>query len=356
MPSQLTKLNLFEAVYNATSEGVKSKGYAKLDPWIVLIPKLGTLCDTTFEATHASSLEDLRNATKTHSGKAGSYGAFLLSSSGLSATSTTAPTEEQTKRIAALELLSHTYFHSTKGKEAVWIVSVPKHYTAWPHVELANKPIGTILATLDIGGDEKFSFADRRHIATAAQTGLAWTQKALIALDNVKSGSSTMEKLKRWFGNGSTTEVELTNFADTLRPALRKIAVKLNGGTVIVTDLVAIRTSANVNDIKARRSNAFVAKAEKQDVIYIEEGFFTPSARNVFQSSAGHWARIMVHEMTHREGGTVDKRYGWAGIGPSTGKISPTDAMVNADSWAIFVADAAEAMSKTDIERATNGV
>jgi len=266
------------------------------------------------------------------------------------------PTEEQAKRIAALELLSHTYFHSTKGQEAVWIVSVPKHYTAWPPVAISNKPIGTVLTTLNIGGDEKFSFEDRRHIATAAQTGLAWTHKALIALDNVKSGSVTMEKLKRWFGNGSTTEVELTNFADTLRPALHKIAGKLNGGTAIVTDLVAIRTSADVKDVKARRSNAFVTKADKQDVIYIEEGFFTLGARNVFQSPADHWARIMVHEMTHREGGTVDKKYGWAGIGPSAGKMSPADAMVNADSWAIFVADAAEAMSKTDIERATNGV
>jgi len=356
MASQLTKTNLFEAVYQATSEGVKSKEYAKSDPWIALIPKLGTLCDTTFEATHASSLEDLRNATKTHSGKTGSYGAFLLSSNGLSATSAVAPTKEQTLRIAALEILSHTYFHSTKGKEAVWIVSIPKHYTAWPHVELASKPVGTILAILNTGGDEKFSFDDRRHIATAAQTGLAWTQKALIALDNVKSGSSTMEKLKRWFGNARTTEAELTTFANTLRPALRKIAGKLNGGTAIVTDLVAIRASADVKDVKARRSNAFVVKSEKQDVIYIEEGFFSAGARNVFQNSASHWARIMVHEMTHREGGTVDKRYGWAGIGPSTGKISPADAMVNADSWAIFVADAAEAMSKTDIERATNGV
>ena len=64
MPSQITKSNLFEAVYKATSEGVKSKGYAQSDPWILLIPKLGTLCDTTFQAAHASSLDDLRNATK----------------------------------------------------------------------------------------------------------------------------------------------------------------------------------------------------------------------------------------------------------------------------------------------------
>jgi hypothetical protein len=164
-----------------------------------------------------------------------------------------------------------------------------------------------------------------------------------------------MTLLKRWFGSGTTTEAELTTFAEKMRADLRKIANKLNGGTAVVTDFVPIRTSPDVNDIKARRANAFVVGSETQDVIYVEEGFFSTGARNVFQNQGHHWARIMVHEMTHREAATLDKRYGWAGIGPSTGKISPADAMVNADSWAIFVADAAGAMTDADIARATNG-
>lgn len=165
-----------------------------------------------------------------------------------------------------------------------------------------------------------------------------------------------MTLLKRWFGNGTTTEAELTTFAEKMRANLRKIANKLNGGTAVVTDFVPIRTSPDAKDIRARRANAFVVSSETQDVIYVEEGFFSTGARNVFQDTRHHWARIMVHEMTHREATTLDKRYGWAGIGPSTGKISPADAMVNADSWAIFVADAAGAMTDTDIARATNGV
>lgn len=91
-------------------------------------------------------------------------------------------------------------------------------------------------------------------------------------------------------------------------------------------------------------------------MIYIEEGFFSRMLATSFQNDARHWARIMVHEMTHREATTVDKRYGWAEIAPSTGKIPPADAMGNADNWAIFVADAAGAMTATDIARATNGV
>jgi hypothetical protein len=266
------------------------------------------------------------------------------------------PTADQIARIAALELLCHTYFHSTKGQEAIWIVSIPTNYTTWPHLQLAGATVANILGSVDAGGLEKFSETNRKNIATAAQTGLAWTLKALVVLDDLKPGSAAMTQLRYWFGNSTTTDAELTTFAATLRSGLRKMAAKLNGGTAIVTDFVPIRTSSDVNDGKARASNAFVVGSEAQDVIYIEQGFFSQNAGNVFQNDARHWARIMVHEMSHREGKTVDKRYGWAGIAPATGKISPADAMVNADNWAIFVADAAGAMDATDIARATNGV
>ena len=146
------------------------------------------------------------------------------------------------------------------------------------------------------------------------------------------------------------------NFAGTLKTGLRRIAAKLNGGTCIVTDFVPIRTAADAKDVAARASNAFVTASEKQDVIYIEAGFFTQSAGNVFQNDSRHWARIMVHEMSHRECATADRRYGWAGISPSSGKVSTADAMINADNWAIFVANAAGAMTATDIARASNGI
>ena len=129
---------------------------------------------------------------------------------------------------------------------------------------------------------EKFSVRNRQDIAQAAQTGLAWTLKALVLLDDLKSGSPALTVLQAWFGNAATTEAELTAFAETLKTGLRKIATKLNGGTCIVTDFVPIRTSTDPRDIGARGSNAFVVGSEKQDVIYIEAGFFTQSAGSVF--------------------------------------------------------------------------
>jgi hypothetical protein len=213
-----------------------------------------------------------------------------------------------------------------------------------------------MIGALNAATEDKFSVRNRQDIAQAAQTGLAWTLKALVELDDLKPDGNAMACLQRWFAGPATTSTELTNFAATLKAGLRKIAAKLNGGTCIVTDFVPIRTSTDPKDVSARGSNAFVVGAEKQDVIYIEAGFFTHSAGNVFQNDARHWARIMVHEMSHRECGTVDKRYGWAGISPASGKISAADAMVNADNWAIFVANAAGAMTATDIARASSGV
>jgi hypothetical protein len=356
MASQLTKPHLFEAAYKATADGVKAKGFVRADPWTALMPRLATLCGEAFESTHAEALDTLRKNATERAIKAGSHGKFLLAAGGTEGDTSITPSSEQVARVAALELLCHTYFHSTKGQEAVWIVSIPTNYTNWPHLQLAGATVANILASLDAGGLEKFSLENRKNIATAAQTGLAWTLKALVVLDDLKPGSAAMKLLRYWFGNDATTDVELTTFAGTLRAGLRKMAAKLNGGTAIVTDFVPIRTSVHANDIKARQANAFVVGSEKQDVIYIEQGFFSANAGNVFQNDARHWARIMVHEMSHREAQTVDKRYGWAGIAPSTGKISPADAMVNADNWAIFVADAAGAMDTTDIARATNGV
>jgi len=356
MASQLLKSHLFDAAYKATADGVNARDFVRADPWIALMPRLATLCGAAFETTHAEALDALRKLAAERAIKAGSHGKFLLAAGGTEAGVEGTPNAGQIARIAALELLCHTYFHSTKGHHAVWIVSIPSHYTTWPHLQLRGATVADILARLNGGGIEQFSATNRKNIACAAQTGLAWTLKALIVLDDLKPASPAMKLLRYWFGNANTTDVELSSFAATLRAALRRIAAKLNGGSAVVTDFVPIRTSPDVKDAKARMANAFVVGSEKQDVIYIEQGFFSKNAANVFQNDARHWARIMVHEMSHREAATVDKRYGWAGIAPATGKISPADAMVNADNWAIFVADAAGAMSATDIARATNGV
>ena len=182
MASQLVKSHLFEAAYKATADGVKAKGFARSDSWSMLMPRLTTMCGAASEMTHAEALETLRKHASERAIKAGSHGKFLLTASSVEGDHGT-PNAEQIARIAALELLCHTYFHSTKGQEAVWVVSIPSNYTTWPHLQLAGKTVADILASLDGSGTEKFSVTNRRNIASAAQTALAWTLKALVMLD-----------------------------------------------------------------------------------------------------------------------------------------------------------------------------
>ena len=354
MASELLGSNLFSSVYKATSESIKAKGWAKDDPWTLLVPRLEALCGVQLEASQAIILDDFRRVAADKTPIAGSHGAFLASATTLA--DGTAPTAAQIALVAGLEVLFHTWHFTTKGLSSVWVVSIPISYISWPHKALAGMTSASMIGALNAASTDKFSVRNRQDIAHAAQTGLAWTLKALVELDDLKDGSTAMTALQLWFGNSATTATELTGFAATLKAGLRKVAAKLNGGTCIVTDFVPIRASADARDVAARGSNAFVVGTEKQDVIYIEAGFFTHSAGSVFQNDARHWARIMVHEMTHRECATVDKRYGWAGIAPASGKISPADAMVNADNWAIFVAHVAGVMTATDIARASNGV
>jgi hypothetical protein len=239
-----------------------------------------------------------------------------------------------------------------RGNQKVWIVSLPKSYNTWSDRYLNCGPV-ELISRMD-AGDEQFDADQRGHISNAAQTGLSWTLKAQTVLTNVKAGSTGLTLLRRWFGDETTTDDQLRAFAPKLLDGLKKIAFKLSAGSLVVTDFVPIRASTDANDMKMSGSNAFVGP-DNQDTVYIEPPFFARNANNVFQSDAQHWARIMVHELSHREAKTKDKRYGWNGIRPATSTLPHTNAIVNADSWAIFVADAAGAMSAGDRTRALDG-
>ena len=123
----------------------------------------------------------------------------------------------------------------------------------------------------------------------------------------------------------------------------------------MLTDYLPLRGATSAEDLGWRASNAFTfsAHGEGLDVVYIEEGFFTPYATNVFQGQK-HYNRILVHELTHLVVGTTDvnvggKRYAHSGVGPHVG-YPGSDCIRNADNWACFAADCAGAM--TDSERA----
>ena len=97
-------------------------------------------------------------------------------------------------------------------------------------------------------------------------------------------------------------------------------------------------------------SEAFVfTQREPLDVVYVEGAFF--GSGNLLKGLK-NWTRILVHELSHREQKTVDKFYAWQGIKPVVGGFPSADAIVNAESWAFFCADAAGALTDGDRQSA----
>lgn len=353
--ASLTIENLFDTAYAATVTGIRDKGYATTEPWSKLLPDLRkAVGDMHFDDTAATALPALRKAVAAAGSKGTAEGKFIATGAALSMD--TGPSvsggDAAKQRCAAIKTLRHTYFLRKRGAQKIWILSLPKSYQEWADRYLKCAPAEVVKRLSET--DEQFSETDRKHIADAAQTGLKWVMKAQVALDSLGPKSDGLKLLKRWFADEDTTDEQLKAFAGTMKTHLKTIGNKLAAGSVMITDFVPIRHSADAGDARIRGSNAFVW-ADSRDVIYIEPAFFSKNASNVFQKDSRHWARIMVHEMTHREAKTLDKRYGWAGIKPRKGTFSHADAIVNADSWAIFTADAAGAMSSTDRKRALEG-
>jgi hypothetical protein len=353
--SELTVGNLFDKALDATSTGIKTPGFSNSEPWSKLIPKLQKAVGVTFEPTQHSALDDLRKAVKEAEKKKQEEGKFLAAGAAVAdgAGATGMPSAPEVARSAALKMLRHTYYYARRGNHKMWIVSLPERFSQWPHNYL-NCTTQQLVVRLGYES-ERFSATDQAHISDATQRGLGWVHKAQIVLDDLGTGLRGLRLLKRWFADEETTDEQLRNFAKTkLKEGLKKIATKMSAGSLIVTDFVPIRNSSDAADQRIAGANAFVW-ADTRDVVYVEKPFFTHSATSVFQKDERHWARIMVHEMSHREGKTEDNRYGWKGIKPKKGAFSSAAAMNNADSWALFVANAASAMSKTDISRALNG-
>jgi hypothetical protein len=112
-------------------------------------------------------------------------------------------------------------------------------------------------------------------------------------------------------------------------------------GHLIYTDSVSERgTHANAG------TEAFVW-GDPLDVVYIEEKFF--GRRNTL-TGLTNWARIVVHELSHREVATKDHAYEHQGMAPK--KLSAAKAIENADSWAWFCADCGGALSDGVIQSA----
>ena len=344
----------FTTEFTATHTALTGGGFET--DWVTLAASLAKL--TAASGPHdafATSVEDLRTQAKKagKSNKAGEGDALLAASGGYDVTKPsvgTGMTAAARQRAAALKLLRHLSLLRKKGGQQVWILSLANGFTDWPSVAMASADLSR-MKTLMSDQTEPFSKSDKGHLADAAQEAIKWVQKTLILLANAsgtdKKATAAKDLVKRWFADAGASATDVDNAVSTLAAGFKKIQAVLNSGRLLLTDHPEVRNATDADNAGFWKSEAFVKGArEGLDVIYIESAFF--GKKNTIKGGLKNWARILVHELSHRELATEDLFYSWQGMKPTAGTFPMASALKNADSWAFFCVDAANELSKTE--------
>ena len=301
------------------------------------------------ERTHVAALEHLRTVTLKFK-----EAERIMECAGLDPAATTTPAETGVRKAATLKFLRHLYLVGERGSQQVWVLSTPKKYTHYPLDELltvkaSHASIRDRLADVD----EQFGTETRSRLCEAMALGLAWCEAAKFVLSSAKSDAAAMDKVKRWFAEGTTSVADLEKTIAALSAGFKKIAGSLNGNLVVITDMPSLRS-----DPKFEMTEAFMlstgGKSQMPRTIYIEKALFENYDISVLHDMKKNWARVLVHECTHIDARTADKRYAYRGLRPGTG-LGAADAAINADSWAFFAADCGGALTDGDRLRALDG-
>ncbi len=281
----------------------------------------------------------------------------ILSSAGIDPKATTAPPLESVMRAAALKFLRHLYLVHQRGSQKVWVADTPNSYAHYPSGELDSVKSSMVDLRARLSArDERFGVDRRTQLGEATVTGLGWCQKTLMTLAQASAdpASPAMEKVRRWFSDSRTTEEDLEQMVGELQAGFRKVTNTFNSNQLIFTDMPSIRSETAGKDHELLQSYAFVFadRWEKLPIIYIENAFFGPHYSPLPDRTL--WALTVVHEITHIDCNTTDHRYDNDGLKPDQ-MFDADKAIENADSWAYFCADCANAVTPSQINAALNG-
>jgi hypothetical protein len=238
-------------------------------------------------------------------------------------------TQDATDRAAAIKMLRHLYLVKARGGQDVWVYSPPRAYTEWMHDELDGldkKGLETWLSQTV----ETYSDQDKTVMGDATQIAMRWCMACIAKLG--KSDAATEAVIKRWFLKGGDAK-DIDKARKKLLAGFKKIANVLNSNKLVLSDEPIDRNDGGWKDY------AFVYKSERMSVIYVQNATLQAAKTGKMWDAA----LTLVHELSHRELGTDDHRYGDDGgnLGPGSGAtaLSERQAMTNADNWGYFAAD-----------------
>lgn len=254
-------------------------------------------------------------------------------------------------RAAALKFLMHTYLMRERGGHKVWILSLPNAFNDWPHWELQTGSAQQVCQLL-LAHEERFSAEQKKHLSNASQEALRWCHKAKILLSSAATNMVARKTVKRWFADENSTDDQLTATISTLLAGFKSLIFTLNKG-LLITDFPTLRNAKPGSmEYDLLMLSAFVwptSDREALSVVYVEDAFFNGNRDLPGQA---YWTRILIHELSHLICNTCDVdnvRYAWYGIGPNRARFSAEKALSNADSWAFFAGDCANALDASAV-------
>lgn len=325
----------FSDAYVEVSRGLSSRDFSSDGDWQKLLVRARKLVAVDgFDAGESGMVGDLRKALTKGVAHGTREAVALLKGGGetLSGTGANARIDAAlARRLGALKTLRHTYLLKRFGGHKVWCVDLPMSFADWPHEALTGDLAQSTQRLDDL--NERFAESRRKDLGNASQEALKWVHKAMMVVGSPKS-SKNFARIARWFADVASKDEDMLAVAATLNMGLKKIATTLKSGHLIYVDSVSERGTPENAGVEA-----FVW-GDVMDVVYIEEEFF--GARNSL-TGLTNWARIVVHELTHRDVKTQDHAYEHQGINPK--KLTAAKAIENADSWAWFCADCAGALT-----------
>ncbi len=260
-------------------------------------------------------------------------------------------TDETKQKLAALTLFLylHVQRHFSKG-HTISVLALPPQFKDWPSNAFRYANGATILsllaeaATLD---DLLLPTKLREQLTDAVFYAAAYIEKAWAVLDT----EVATKKLMKWFADEETTAEQITLAREQLRTGARKALTVLRSKKLVLTDHPQLRDAiSGTQDGKLKVSEAFVFKKGDPIVtIYIQEGFFK---ENPVINGTRNFARIIIHEVIHREMLTHDYHYASNGIKPGKSRLPFSKAIENSDSWAFCFLDLAGQLVEFEIARA----
>ncbi|WP_338845417.1 hypothetical protein V8J88_17035 [Massilia sp. W12] len=254
------------------------------------------------------------------------------------------------RKIAALCFAQHFFLEARYGDHHVWVLDLPFIYKDWPSIQIAKANPGQIDTLIKLS-EGRLEEKHREQLGQAVTHAAAYTEKAHAMLSQAQPGNRAWEIAKRWFADEETSDAMLQKFIGEMMSGLRKFINVLRSNKIVLLDHPQLRGKIMTQDDRDLfEAEAFVFKGnDPVSAIYIQQVLFK---ENPIVKGPRNFARLLVHEIAHRELKTEDHKSATNGIKPTKGRLPFAQTCNNSDSWAFCVMDLADMLTPLEIARA----